>query len=154
MIQRKQTLFLLGVFIAVLLCLFFPVASTEPVAMGDAAYIFNLGVKCDNAIVSFASTPLFVLLSLSGAISLVTIFLYKKRKLQIKLCLWAVAFLLLWYGYYALLVCKVIVLPISSAAIRISFTACLPLVAIILLFMARSGIKHDEKLVRAADRIR
>lgn len=37
---------------------------------------------------------------------------------------------------------------------NIAFAACLPAVAAILVFMARAGVIHDEKLVRAADRIR
>ena len=35
-----------------------------------------------------------------------------------------------------------------------AFAACLPLVTIILYLLARAGIIADEKLVRAADRIR
>ncbi len=154
MIQRKQTLYLLGVIIAVVLCLFFPVATAQPEVMGSRVDIFNLGVKCDNAIISFVSMPLFVMISIAGAISLVTIFLYKNRKLQIKLCKWAMFFLFLWYVYYAILIFKVIELPISAYSIHVSFVACLPLIAIILLVMAKNGIKHDEELVRAADRIR
>lgn len=154
MIQRKQTLFLLGAIIAIVACLFFPVASVEPNAMGTEAYLFNLGVKDANGAVSFSTWPLFVLLSISEVIALATIFLYKNRKLQMKLCVWALGLQLLWYVYYALLFMKVIELPVSAGNIHISFAACLPLVSVILLLMAHKGISDDEKLVRAADRIR
>ncbi len=37
---------------------------------------------------------------------------------------------------------------------HIEFAACLPLIAFILLWLARHAILADEALVRAADRIR
>ncbi len=154
MIQRKQTLFLLGVVIAILACLFFPVASVEPEGMGEAAYLFNLGVKDANGVVSYATLPLFAIISLSGIVALASIFLYKNRKLQMRFCTWAVAMQVLWYAYYALLLFRLIGLSVPAGSMRVSFAACLPLVSIILLLMARKGISDDERLVRAADRVR
>lgn len=154
MIQRKQSLFLLGAIIAIVACLFFPLLSIEPAGMGTETLVLNLGVRDANGIISFLSWPLFASLSVAAVISLVTIFLYRNRKLQMKLCLWAVAFEVIWYAYLALLFTGAIHIPGESGQTRFCFAACLPLVAIILTVMARKGVADDEKLVRAADRIR
>ena len=42
----------------------------------------------------------------------------------------------------------------ESCHLDMSFTAALPAVSLILYILARRGIIKDEKLVRAADRIR
>ncbi|MDE5571704.1 MAG: DUF4293 domain-containing protein, partial [Prevotella sp.] len=42
----------------------------------------------------------------------------------------------------------------GKASEQLPIVACLPLIAAILCFMARRGVIADEKLVRAADRIR
>ena len=41
-----------------------------------------------------------------------------------------------------------------DADFKIGFVSVLPLVSMILIFMARKAIKADEALIRAADRIR
>ena len=92
MIQRKQSLFLLGAVIAIVACLFFPLIAVEPAAMGSETLVFNLGVRDANGIISFLSWPLFASLSIAAVISLANIFLYRNRRLQMRLCLWAMGF--------------------------------------------------------------
>jgi hypothetical protein len=58
--------------------------------------------------------------------------------------------MLAWYAAYAYFALAV---P-EKMTFGVGFAACLPLVSIILLFLAKQGIKSDEALVRAADRIR
>lgn len=154
MIQRKQSLFLLGSVIAIAVCLFLPVIAVEPAAMGAETLVFNLGIRDDNGIISFLSWPLCASLTIAAVISLATIFLYRNRKLQMRLCLWAMGFELIWHIYLALLFTGSIPVPGESGQARLCFAACLPLVSFILTFMARKGIGDDEKLVKAADRIR
>ena len=59
-----------------------------------------------------------------------------------------------WYVDYLLMVFSIIPVPEVEGAMNYQFAACLPLVALILVLMARKGVSDDEKLVRAADRIR
>ena len=89
--------------------------------------------------VFFLAWPLFVVQILASAISLYTIFLFKRRKVQANLCL-----------------CSIFVCLIHQGKLtdQLPLTAALPMVAAILCFMARRAILADEKLVRAADRIR
>lgn len=112
MIQRKQTLFLLLAAILALVCL-----------------LVRL-------------TWLDTLQAVSAVLSCVTIFLYKNRVLQARLCLVGLLVIVAWYIGLAVLTPK------------ISTIECLPMVNAILIFMARKGILDDEKLVRSMDRIR
>lgn len=82
------------------------------------------------------------LLAASAALSGYTIFLYAKRPLQARLCLLNLVLILMWY--------------ILLAALQgsVDTVDLLPMVDAILILMARKGILDDEKLVRAADRIR
>ncbi len=156
MIQRKQTLFLLASVIVLTVCLFFPVAYFEPKGMEVESLLYNLGTVSDKNGISFDATcfPLFLLLSVSAVIALVTIFMYKNRKLQMTLCSVSMLFALLWYIDYALLFFGVIPLANMEGTLGIKFASCLPFISIILLAMAKKGINDDEKLIKAADRIR
>ncbi len=78
----------------------------------------------------------------SAILSVYTIFIYKQRPRQAKLCLAGLFVVFVWYILLA--VYQGYVTTIDS----------MPMVSAILIFMARKGIIDDEKLVRAADRIR
>ncbi len=120
MIQRKQTIFLLCAFVLTLVCVFI---QSAPV----------LSMVC---------------LILSALLSLITIFLYTRRKLQANLCVANMFVLVVWYVLLA-------ALPRGVEEINIlGWADALPAVSIILLFLARKGILDDEKLVRSLDRIR
>lgn len=155
MIQRKQSLFLILAVIAYAVCLFLPIASVSASGMGADSMVYNLGVVNGDSGISVSSTclPLFLLLAVSAVISLATVFLYKNRKLQMNLCSIASLFTGLWYVDYLLMVFSIIPIP-EVEATNFQFASCLPLVALILVLMARKGVSDDEKLVRAADRIR
>ena len=98
--------------------------------------------------VHFQTWVPFVIQILASAISLIAIFLYKRRPLQATLCLVAIVVNLCWYISFAVLIQQ------GKLAETLPLTASLPLIAAILCLMARRGIIADEKLVRAADRLR
>ncbi len=154
MIQRKQTLFLFLSFVVICICLFFPVLGIEPQGMGVEDQVFNLGVRGSNGVLSFGGKvlPLFVLLAVVAVLSLVDIFLYHNRQLQAKLCTWGIVFCLAWYVFLTLIFTNVIVM--GEGTMHLRFASCLPLVAMVFLFLARRGILADEELIRSADRIR
>ena len=83
-----------------------------------------------------------IVLVLSSVLSVYTIFQYKKRPLQANLCLVGLLLVFVWY----------ILLAVYQGMVKGIDT--LPMVNAILIFLARRGILSDEKLVRAADRIR
>lgn len=92
--------------------------------------------------------PLFVIQILVSALCLYTIFLYKRRSLQAKLCLCSVFINMLWYVVLAVLIHS------GKVSENLPYTVCLPIIAAILCFLAYRGVIADERLVRAADRIR
>lgn len=112
MIQRKQTVFLL--------------------------------LACILAVVCFAMRLQWIdaLQVLSAVLSAYTVFQYRRRLFQTRLCLAGLFVIFAWYIGVAVLEAKV------------GTIEALPMVNAILIFMARKGILDDEKLVRAADRIR
>ena len=136
MIQRKQSIFLLIAFIVSVVCLCQPLGTVEPAGMGASFKLNNLFLDKGDS-VDYSVCGLF--------------FLFRNRKLQASLCLCNEFLLVAWYIVLGVVTRNVID---PSASFHIAFVACLPAVAVILNVMARAGILHDEKLVRAADRIR
>ena len=149
MIQRKQTLFLLVALVLTIACLCLPVATFVPQGMGVSDQMFNLWLVDGNGARHLAVWPLFAVLLTTAPINVATIFAYKNRKLQARLCLLLMMLILGWYGIYAVF-SKIA----SAGSFRVAIAAAFPLVALIFYFMARRAILADEALVRAADRIR
>jgi len=121
MIQRIQTVYLFFVFCLMAIIIFFPFSSSWTVSL-DAGIV--------------------------AVLSLIAIFTYKKRKLQIKICfamlyLLILAYLLhIYFNYYSLSISE------------IPFTLIFPTIAGIFIYLAILGIKKDERLVRSLDRLR
>lgn len=156
MIQRKQTLFLLGSVIAYVLCLFLPIGSIAPEGMGLPTSVHCLGLAGGDSGIKFDSTclPLFILCAVAAILALVTIFMYKNRKLQMNLCLILWIFTDLWYVDYVIVFLGLIGFESQAGKMIFSFAALLPAVGQALSILAWKGIKHDEQLIRSADRIR
>lgn len=151
MIQRKQTLYLLLSLVVTVACLCMPVAKLEPQGMGLSTLIYNLGTVVPDRGINFSNWPLFALLVVTVPLEAFAVFSYRRRPLQAKLCSWSIVFCLAWYVYYAFALLNGFG---HESTFHLQFAACLPLVAVIALFLARRGVIHDEKLVRSADRLR
>lgn len=111
--------------------------------------VYNLGFYTNTGIK--AHPILFVDIVVAATLSFINIFLYKKRKLQMKICVVGILLCLVWYAYYAFMAFSMFK---GIGTFSMSFAVCLPLVAIILLALARSGIKADEELIKSMSRIR
>ena len=161
MIQRIQTLYLLLVVIlGTLLCIFSPVEFLLP---GATDYV---------SLHAFDKWPLAVMSIAIPLLALVTIGMYKRRLLQVRLNIMNVVLCL---GYYALLALYVAYIvkgyePLDAVNCQLSTVNCqlstvncewyltmwsaIPLVNVVLTMMATRRILKDETLVRAADRLR
>ncbi len=152
MIQRVQSVYLLLASAAVLLVHFFPIAvlTTEPTGMFLFRYRGIYELIEGNEILKTATYYLAILLLINILISIITIFKYKNRKLQMRLCLINILLLLGSVGiiYYSAAFSGL------NASYKFKFVALLPLIAIILSFLAYKGIQKDEKLIKSIDRIR
>ena len=91
---------------------------------------------------------LFAIQALAAVLSVVTVFLYKNRPRQATFALVCVLVNLAWY------IAMVVLIQQGQQPEQMPITACFPLIAAILCFLARKAILADERLVRAADRIR
>ncbi|RFS23840.1 DUF4293 family protein [Chitinophaga silvatica] len=147
MIQRIQSLYLL-----------------LAAAAGTAALSFNLWKATlssnPNPVTVNASSNylLFVLYIIIILLSIGTIFLYKKRKVQFRLSIFNILFAFAALAYQYVVVQKTAnklteggTTIVSASYLPASF---LPIVIIILLFLAARGMYKDEKLIKSLDRLR
>lgn len=156
MIQRIQTVYLLLVTVLSGWTLFGTQAkliSTET----SLTYLLNFrGVVTATPdggyFVSLQTWALTALCLLFVALSVATIFLYKKRLLQIRLCIVNGVLLV---GYYALLFIYLWQAgKVLAAEWYLQLPAAFPLVALILIYLAIRAIAKDQALVKSLNRIR
>lgn len=155
MLQRIQTLYLL---IATILTgsLFF--LTMAEMAGSDAyyeltwrgVYQVEAGEATDLEIPAWA---LSILTVLTTAISLLAVNLYKNRMVQIRLCSINLGLLL---GLSAMIyyIGKTGARELEATEISFNWPLVLPIVAMILVYLAIRAIGKDEALVRSVDRIR
>ena len=149
MIQRIQTVYLLVVAILMVVMMSLPVGSF--VAADYTATVFNnLSLVAPDGTADYAPWAMFAILMVSAVVTLGTIFLYKKRMLQILLTIFNMILLL---GYYGTLVTFVFMLK-GENSFTPSWTVILPLISIILDWLAIRAIGKDEMLVKAYERLR
>ncbi|MGE0078802.1 MAG: DUF4293 domain-containing protein [Bacteroidales bacterium] len=154
MIQRIQTLFLLGVAILLGFLFFLPFTSfvVEPQMVKYIFMASGLTSEGVNAESIYNTWPLFILLIVVFAIPFITIFLYKRRMLQIRLCIVNIVLLLGMQGlmyYYVVAVSKLLV-----AESHYSLLFIFPLASAILTFLSLRAIAKDEALIRSLERLR
>lgn len=153
MIQRIQSVYLLIAVVMGVLCLSMQVGSF--VADGvEVVKEFNLWISDGSGRHSFNTWPMFVLLLLTSALSLYTIFMYRNRVLQARFCVFNMLLLVGWYIIYVLFALVLHVSPLAHVSFQPTVPAAFPAIAVVSLFLARHKILADEKLVKAADRIR
>ncbi len=143
MIQRIQSVWLLLAAACAAAMFFFPVYG---------------GVLQNGAVNNYLASSsylLFLLAIVSAVLPLITIFLFRKRQLQMKLTF---VNILLGIGLMVMIYFKANDFAAQNATIFKSSSykvaAALPILAIILSIMAFRGISADEKLVKSTDRLR
>lgn len=104
--------------------------------------------KSSNSLYAVMGIMLFVV----AALSVVTIFLFHRRKLQMRLCWWMMFILLIYY--ITRMSCIISIAKYLNLKPQFDFYDAFPLMALIMIVFAYSGILHDERLVRSSYRIR
>lgn len=154
MIQRIQTLYLLLAAVCVGVTLFLPLAHYTD---GTAEYTMKAYMLSDGDY--FAIRPMLylgILLSVSALLPFVTIFLFRNRMLQIRLCVVEFVLLvgsLLMCGIYCYLTYKAAG-EFASGEAYITVWNILPLAALVFVALAVRAIFRDELLIRSLNRIR
>jgi len=149
MIQRIQSVYLLVVTILMVICMCSPVGSIIA-STNEISEFGNLCITLPDGTKDYAPWALFVILLVVAGLSFGTIFLFKKRMLQIRLTIFSSVMLI---GYYLALVAYIFMLA-EETTFSASWTICLPFAGIILNWLAIRGIGADEALVKAYDRLR
>ena len=155
MIQRIQTIFLLAALALMVTMLLLPFA--EIVGSDGGIYNFNssgvslAGVEGGTQILN--AIPLSILIVALGAILLVTIFLFRNRRLQMRFCTYAIIleFGLIGLGYYYFFLAF---RDIKVSNYSFNLPLIIPVLSIILIYLAYRGIRKDDILIRSVDKIR
>ncbi|MDR3253168.1 MAG: DUF4293 domain-containing protein [Tannerella sp.] len=157
MIQRIQTVYLLIVAALFVALVFLPMASLQS---GDGVYSFdvtglNVETVDDAGTSSFAleysTWALFALASIVALLSFTVIFMYKKRMLQIRLCIFNSLIII---GFCLLTAYYLWKFSGSGLGITPDIWTSFPLIALILNYLAIRNIGADETLVRSLERLR
>ncbi|MCE5204565.1 MAG: DUF4293 domain-containing protein [Porphyromonadaceae bacterium] len=150
MLQRIQSLFLLLAAAAML------VASATPLAFfmynGDKVIFEAMGVYI-NKTLNDSTWGLFVLGMVSSILSLITVFLYKQRMLQIRLSVFNILLMIGFYLYFGFILYKLF--PVESLGFqKVGVGIIMPVIALILTILAIRNIGADEALIRSLNRLR
>ena len=124
------------------------------VAGAEEYLLYAFSLKGGEA--SYSTIYMGVIVALAAIVPLVTIFCFKNRKLQIRLCavelvllVGSVIFMAIYYYLGSRMFSQ---LEFSMQGFRIAII--FPIVSLILDYLALRAIFHDEMLVRSLDRIR
>lgn len=154
MIQRVQTLWLLAatalmVAVALLPSAWFVAGTVE-------LKLFAFGLKDTEGVTAHSTIYLAIPVVLATLLPFVTVFLYRNRMLQIRLCVVELVLLAgceAMLGIYYFLSCRVLA-GYEFHAQGMYATIALPLVAMLCAYLAARAIFRDELLIRSTDRIR
>ena len=147
MIQRIQTvfLFLSAIFAGILF--FAPIAS-----FGVGEEILNLSIfGVENHTNAFLLLALAILMFV---VPVVTIFMYKKRELQLKLSSLNVFLNALFCGLIFLFYVDNIQERLQAETVVYAFGTYIPLINMVLSILAMRWIKKDIELIKSIDRLR
>ena len=160
MIQRVQTVYMLASVIAILTMHFFWLASF---AIPEATFELNsLGLVCQTK--GFETDrmvwELFIVLLLMVALPLINIFLYKNRKLQLRVLIYTIVLNVLYYGlfFWECYRLKGEVAALSQGGVvDVHYNIMMlvmPAVSIFALIMAARGVIFDIALIKSLERLR
>ena len=155
MIQRIQSVYLLIAAVASFLIFAFPLGEIMVQGAEFQFDVFGLEKITSETTETVFNTYLLVALSaIAGLISLADIFLFKNRKLQVKVAQGNMilnTLLLVGIFYFTDQATKT---DGNSAMMHYQVGIVMPIIALIFLILANRSINKDEELVRSADRLR
>lgn len=156
MIQRPQTVFLLAV-VAICIMLIFSDLVYYKTQNSDKTESVNVEYDETEIIASDGTsknqnTVIVYLLSGIGILALISVFLFRNRKLQVQLSAFNFVFILalvimMYLGSYGVDYFK-------NGTEVLTFYALIPLALLFFNFLAMRSVKKDENLIRSMDRLR
>ncbi|RHJ87632.1 DUF4293 domain-containing protein [Parabacteroides sp. AM08-6] len=152
MLQRIQTIYLLIIVALSVAMLFLPLAVLqigEELLSFDATGLSTMAVQPE---LVYPTWGLFALTAVIALLALLTIFLFKKRILQIRLCVFNAILMLGFYGMFVFFVWTI--KGEMDITLSVKFALSFPLISLILDYLAIRNIGADEALVRSLNRLR
>ena len=157
MIQRIQTVFLAVVIILGVVFSFVPILAFTTTDMDYVMYAYKTVSVNDVTLVVAKNMGVGVLQGIVLLLSLVIIVLFKNRQLQLKLAklnILLIAFQIAAIVMYSDVAKKAINTNLEEVVVSFKLGAIIPVISLILTYLAIHFIKKDEALVKAADRLR
>jgi len=152
MLQRPQTLYLLGGFILSLLLF---TGSLAQFSLEGSTYLLkNSGLfDGEGGKLELMVWPMNVLFVLVTVLAFLNIFLYRNRMLQMRICIFLIMLAAGMIGmiFYYIAVVKN---QMEGASVLHQWRIVLPPIIAIFLYLAFRRIRRDELMVKAYDRIR
>ena len=150
MIQRIQSVYLLIVLVLTSFVMAWPLMELFSETAG--LYDFRVLGIYRNGELLYCTWPLLVLAVINQLLTLGTIFMYKNRILQIRMCvlnmLFFIGFCLMLAGYAWISTEK------FEASVNGNLPMVFPLVNVLLSYLALRAIGKDEAMVRSLNRLR
>ena len=154
MIQRIQSLFLLAA--ATFSGISFKTPLSEFILKnGDLVKLYSHGLYdvTNHTTFHLNTLVLAVLIITTTLINLIVIFIYKRRVLQMRLCVYNILLTIAILGvhlYFHFMLKK----NLDIASSQFTLSAIFPIINIILIFQAFRAIKRDDLLLKSYDRLR
>ncbi|MDR2472975.1 MAG: DUF4293 domain-containing protein [Tannerella sp.] len=163
MIQRIQTVYLLAVAALFTALLFLPLASMrwQVEDMESMLLLFKVDGLYDNAAMAYGTFVLFILTGIIILLTFTIIFMYKKRVLQMRMCVYNSLIIIGFVavvGYHLWSFDKMsgaeTEIKVTVSEIKLSIWSAFPIIALIFNYLAIRKIGTDEALVRSLERLR
>lgn len=150
MLQRIQTVYLLLASICMVVSLLTNLAVFT--FGGEIVNFEAMGFYLNEEII-FSTWGLFIIGNITAVLSVLIVFIYKKRMLQIRLAGMNLFIILGYYGLIAFYILKRNP-EVSSTFENVGIGMITPFVAIVFTYLAIRKIGADEALIRSLNRIR
>lgn len=154
MIQRIQTVFLLFAIFLIGMIFWLPLGE---VAVDNHIYVYDyhgFSEETANGLQLLQeSYSMIMFISIIIAINLVAIFMFKNRKLQMRLAMYNLILMVAMTGLSVYMLYHNFG-EYKQAVISFDYAITFPLIAAVLNYLAFVRIRRDEALVRSIDRIR
>ena len=147
MIQRLQSVYLLLAAALVITSMFMPMATI--VTPEDPMVLSAMGAYTPGA----DSKLLFTMWPLTIVLALISIFLYRNRPLQMRVCNFTALLLIAFYVVLGIYIYDLYI-ALNGESLQLQAALSMPVVALVLNYIAYRRIRADEQLVRSADRLR
>lgn len=157
MIQRIQTIFLALVVLLGVAASFFPILLFTGMDGSAVMNLYKTTIVDNPDIILTKNMGIGAMQGIVQLVALATIFLFKNRSLQIKLgklTILLIAFQIAAVVMYSDVVKSASGFDGTEPSINFEFGAIIPVLSLIFTYLAVHFIKKDDKMVRAADRLR